>query len=98
MAKIFGYNKHTVGIRVPNHAVARGIVDALGAPIISASIKMDESEHEYITDPEAIYEQYADLVDMVIDSGPSGHLASTIIDCTGTEPVLVREGAGSIVV
>ncbi|MBS1611394.1 MAG: threonylcarbamoyl-AMP synthase [Bacteroidetes bacterium] len=95
LSKIYGYNKKTVGIRVPDNNIARAIVDALGAPILSASIKIDDTVLEYMCEPEEIYEAYEDLVDIVIDGGPGGTVASTIIDYTGSEPVVVREGAGS---
>ncbi|MBP6731295.1 MAG: threonylcarbamoyl-AMP synthase [Chitinophagales bacterium] len=94
LTKIYGYNKKTVGIRVPDNAIARAIVDALGAPILSASIKNEDTVLEYITDPEALYEIYENVVDIVIDGGPGGLKASTVIDYTGAEPLLVREGAG----
>lgn len=95
LSKIYGYNKKTVGIRVPDNAIARAIVDALGSPILSASIKIDDTVVEYVSDADDIYEIYQDLVDIVIDGGPGGTIASTIIDYTGPEPVVVREGAGS---
>lgn len=94
IAKIYGYSKKTIGIRVPDNTIARAIVDALGAPILSASIKNDDSVLEYITDPQEIYELYDGEVDIVIDGGPGGNIASTIIDYTGSEPTLVREGKG----
>lgn len=94
LSKIYGYNKKTIGIRVPNNTIARAIVDALGAPILSASIKNEDTVLEYITDPNDIYEVYENLVDIVIDGGPGGNVPSTIIDYTGKDPVLVREGAG----
>ncbi len=92
--KIYGYNKKTIGIRVPDNTIARAIVDELGAPILSASIKNQDTILEYITDPQEIYEAYDNLVDIVIDGGYGGNIPSTIIDYTGAEPVLVREGAG----
>ena len=94
LSKIYGYNKKTVGIRVPDNTIARAIVDALGAPILSASIKNEDTILEYITDPDALYEAYESLVDIVIDGGVGGNVASTVIDYTANEPVLVREGAG----
>lgn len=97
LSKIYGYNKKTVGIRVPDNAIARAIVDALGAPILSASIKNDDTVLEYITDPNEIYEKFESLVDIVIDGGPGGNTPSTIIDYTGKEALLVREGAGEFV-
>ena len=96
--KIYGYNKKTIGIRVPDNKIARAIVDALGAPILSASIKNEDTILEYITDPNDIYEAYESLVDIVIDGGPGGNVPSTIIDYTGPEPLLVREGLGANVV
>lgn len=95
LSKIYGYNKKTVGIRVPDNPIARGIVDELGAPILSASIKNEDTILEYITDPDELYEVYESMVDIVIDGGTGGNVASTVIDYTGNEPLLVREGAGS---
>lgn len=97
LSKIYGYNKKTIGIRVPDNKIARAIVAALGAPILSASIKNEDTILEYITDPGEIYEVYEKQVDMVIDGGPGGNVPSTIIDYTGAGPLLVREGAGAIV-
>ena len=94
IAKIYGYSKKTIGIRVPENNIARRIVDILGAPILSASIKNDDTVLEYITDPQEIYELYDGVADIVIDGGPGGNIASTIIDYTGDEPILIREGKG----
>jgi tRNA threonylcarbamoyl adenosine modification protein (Sua5/YciO/YrdC/YwlC family) len=98
LSKIYGYNKKTVGIRVPDNPIARAIVDELGAPILSASIKNDDTILEYITDPQEIYELYDHKVDIVIDGGIGGNIPSTIIDYTGEEPFLVREGAGPLLI
>lgn len=94
LSKIYGYNKKTVGIRVPDNPIARAIVDELGAPILSASIKNEDTVLEYIASPDELYEIYESIVDIVIDGGPGGLIASTVIDYTGAEPALVREGAG----
>ena len=94
ISKIYGYNKKTIGIRVPNNTICRAIVDALGAPILSASIKNEDTVLEYMTNPEEIYELYEEIVDIVIDGGIGGNIASTIIDYTGSEPKLIREGKG----
>jgi tRNA threonylcarbamoyl adenosine modification protein (Sua5/YciO/YrdC/YwlC family) len=94
IVKIYGYSKKTIGIRVPDNAIARTIVDTLGAPILSASIKIDDTVLEYISDPQEIYELYDGIVDIVIDGGPGGNIASTILDYTADEPVLIREGKG----
>lgn len=94
ITKIYGYNKKTIGIRVPENNIARSIVHALGEPILSASIKNHDTILEYITDPQEIYELYEGEVDIVIDGGPGGNIASTILDYTGDEPIVIREGKG----
>lgn len=93
--KILNVKKKTVGIRVPDNNIPRGIVRSLGNPIITTSIR-DEDVHEYATDPEILYETFKNQVDVVIDGGPGKVHPSTIIDCTGEEPKLIREGIGSI--
>jgi len=70
------------------------IVKELGRPLISASIKDDDEILEYTTDPELIYEKYKNLVDIVIDSGNSGNIPSTIVDCTDGELGVTRQGLG----
>jgi tRNA threonylcarbamoyl adenosine modification protein (Sua5/YciO/YrdC/YwlC family) len=92
----FQSKKKTVGIRIPNHLVPLQIVEKLGNPIMTTSIHDEDEIIEYSTDPELIYEKYRDLVDIVIDSGPGGNIASTIVDCTGDEPVIIREGKGDL--
>ena len=94
--KIFNYKKKEVGIRVPNHNIPRAIVKALGHPILSASIKNDDEVLEYITDPEEINHYFQDDVDIVIDGGAGMNIPSTIIEYTGKEPFLIREGLGPI--
>ena len=72
------------------------MVRELGNPIISTSIKDEDEVIEYTTDPELIFEKWEKLVDVVIDGGYGGNIASTVIDLTGDEPVLIREGKGSL--
>lgn len=93
--KILHSNKKTVGIRVPNHGVPRAIVEELGQPILSTSIHDEDEIIEYSTDPELIFEKYQNLVDVVIDGGYGSNVPSTIVDCTGDEVVLLREGLGN---
>nr|WP_321451097.1 L-threonylcarbamoyladenylate synthase [uncultured Carboxylicivirga sp.] len=94
--KLFKNNKKTVGIRVPDNNIIRTLVDLLGNPILSTSVKDEDDILEYSTDPELIHEKYADLVDIVIDGGYGGNEPSTIIDCTGGDMELVRQGLGTI--
>ena len=88
--------KTTVGIRVPDNAIALEIVSQLGNPIVSTSIHDEDAVLEYSTDPELIFEKWQNLVDMVIDGGYGDNMGSTIIDLSGFEPVVVREGKGSL--
>ena len=94
--KLMHSNKKTVGIRVPDNDIARSIVKLLGNPIVSTSIHDDDEVVEYSTDPELIYEKYKDLVDMVIDGGYGELQASTVVDYTSDEPVIVRQGKGDL--
>ena len=84
----------TVGIRVPDHPIPKMIVEKLGHPIASTSIKDDDEVIEYSTDPELIAEKYDHLVDIVIDSGYGDNIASTIVDLTSGEPEVMRQGKG----
>jgi tRNA threonylcarbamoyl adenosine modification protein (Sua5/YciO/YrdC/YwlC family) len=88
--------KKTVGIRVPDNQIALDIVEALGNPIVSTSIRDDDEILEYTTDPELILEKWDNLVDLVIDGGYGDNEASTIIDFSSGEPEIIREGKGSL--
>ncbi|QXP59420.1 L-threonylcarbamoyladenylate synthase [Olleya sp. HaHaR_3_96] len=88
--------KKEVGIRVPNNAIALEIVKALGNPIVSTSIRDEDTILEYTTDPELILEKWGNLVDLVIDGGYGDNQGSTIIDLSGDEPEIIREGKGSL--
>jgi len=94
--KLLSSKKKTVGIRVPDNNIAREIVRLLGNPILSTSIRDDDDVLEYSTDPELIQEKYHDTVDLVIDGGYGGNIASTVIDCTSGELEVIREGKGSL--
>lgn len=89
-------SKKTVGIRVPDNNIIREIVKLLGNPIVSSSIHDDDEVIEYTTDPELIYEKYADLVDIVIDAGYGGNEVSTIVDFSSGEAEIIRQGKGDI--
>jgi len=90
--KILKTKRDTVGIRVPDNKIANEIVKELGNPILSASLPGEDVE-EY-TDPEVIHDKFEKLVDVVIDGGIGGIVPSTIVDLSGGEPELIREGAG----
>ena len=88
--------KTTVGIRVPDNSIALEIVRQLGNPIVSTSIRDEDDVIEYTTDPELIFEKWQNQVDMVIDGGYGNNMGSTIIDLSGDEPIVIREGKGSL--
>ncbi|HEV3249407.1 MAG TPA: L-threonylcarbamoyladenylate synthase, partial [Puia sp.] len=90
--KILKSKKNTIGLRMPDNAIARSIVKELGHPILSASLP-GETVEEY-TDPELMFENFGSLVDIVVDGGIGGSSPSTIVDCTEEEPLLVRQGLG----
>src|SRR5215208_1465583 len=90
--KILQNKKDTIGLRVPDNNIARTIVNELGHPILSASL--DGEAVEDYTDPEIMYENFRNEVDLVVDGGPGRTVPSTIIDCTEGQPKLIRQGAG----
>lgn len=94
--KLLNSKKKTIGIRVPDHAIARLLVERLGNPIITTSIHDEDEVIEYSTDPELIYEKYKDQVDAIIDGGFGGNEASTVVDCTGEFFEVIREGKGDL--
>jgi len=92
--RMFKNRKKTVGIRIPDNSIIHEIVSELGRPIITTSIHDQDEVIEYTTDPELIHEKYRDFADIVIDGGYGKNEASTIVDCTGDEPVILRQGLG----
>jgi tRNA threonylcarbamoyl adenosine modification protein (Sua5/YciO/YrdC/YwlC family) len=92
--KILNISKHTVGIRIPENNITKEIVNMLGNPIISASIKDTDRIVEYTTDPDTIFTRYKNTVDLVIDGGLSGVEPSTVVDLTDGELIIIRAGAG----
>ncbi|MFC2086840.1 L-threonylcarbamoyladenylate synthase [Bacteroidota bacterium] len=94
---IFKNKKKTVGIRIPDHTIPTEIVRLLSNPILTTSILDEDEIIEYTTDPELIYEKYKDLVDIVIDGGFGNNIPSTVVDCTGDEILIVRQGAGTLI-
>jgi tRNA threonylcarbamoyl adenosine modification protein (Sua5/YciO/YrdC/YwlC family) len=92
--KMLKNNRKQVGIRVPNSPIVTHLLEQLDDPIMSTSISMPDDITPYPTDPEEIYEQYKHQVDLIIDGGFGGNKPSTIVDCTGNTPELIREGLG----
>ncbi len=94
--RIFHSHKRTIGIRIPNNNIPLEIVQELGHPLMTTSIHDEDELIEYTTDPELIWEKYKDKVDAVVDGGYGHNEASTVIDCTYPEPVVLRQGIGEV--
>jgi len=96
LPKILRNKRKTIGVRIPSHFVPLSIVQQLGHPLITTSLKSDDEILEYFTDPEEIYQDFLRKVDLFIDGGIGNNVPSTVVDCTGSEPVILREGAGDL--
>ncbi len=94
--KIFQSRKKTIGIRIPDNNICREIIRELGNPITSTSVHDDDDILEYSTDPELIHDKYKDMVDIVVKGGFGENEASTVVDCTGDQIEIVRQGLGII--
>ena len=90
--KLLQSKKNTVGLRIPKNKIACAIVEELGRPILSVSLP-GEMVEDY-TDPEIMNENFPHPIDIIVDGGIGGHQPSTVIDCTGDEPILIRKGLG----
>ncbi|HPS13625.1 MAG TPA: L-threonylcarbamoyladenylate synthase [Prolixibacteraceae bacterium] len=95
--RYFKGKKKTVGIRVPDNNIIREIVKELGNPVFSTSVHDKDEILAYTTDPELIHEEWGNQVDLVIDGGFGDNKVSTIVDCTGNEISLIREGKGELI-
>ena len=88
--------RRTIGVRIPSHGVARAVVETLGCPMVTASVKDDDEVVEYTADPELINERYGREVALVIDGGIGDNVPTTVVDLTGDEPEILREGKGEL--
>ena len=88
--------RKTIGVRIPENPIPLHIVELLGNPLATTSVRDDDEVVEYTTDPELIHEKYGALVDLVVDGGYGNNEASTVVDCSGDEPQIVREGLGEL--
>ncbi|MCX6557145.1 MAG: L-threonylcarbamoyladenylate synthase [Candidatus Aminicenantes bacterium] len=92
--KVLLQKRPTVGVRIPDSAVALGLVRELGRPLLSTSVP--QGEDDFYTDPQAIAETFRHDIDLVLDAGPLANLPSTIIDLSGPVPTVIRRGAGDL--
>ena len=91
---IFRRNKKTIGIRVPNNEIAQAIITELGNPLVSSSIHSYDEIQKYLTEPQEIFEVWKDKVDFIVDGGAGQNTGTTVIDATGDELEIIREGLG----
>ena len=96
ISKIFNSNKKEIGIRIPNHRFIRTLIEELNHPLICSSVNDEDEIVKYTTDPLIIFENHENNVDAIIDYGYGKNVASTIIDCTSDDLVLIRQGAGKL--
>ncbi|MBX2876258.1 MAG: threonylcarbamoyl-AMP synthase [Saprospiraceae bacterium] len=94
--KLFKNRKRSIGVRIPDNGIAQAIVQELGRPILSLSLKSDDEVLEYFTDPIDIFDDFKKLTDVVIDGGIGTNVPSTVVDCMGDEMVILRQGAGEL--
>lgn len=96
LPRIYKHRK-SVGIRIPDNAIAQEITRQLGNPLLSASIDPQCDETEYLTDTSLIQELYGNAIDLFVDGGDGGTEPSTIVDCCGDTPQTVRQGKGILI-
>lgn len=96
MQKKLGTKRKEMGIRIPNNSITLAIVEALGNPLVTTSIKDEDEVVEYTTDPELIHEKYQNLVDLVIDGGYGNNVASTVVNCVEHPFEIERVGIGKL--
>ncbi|MFQ5447777.1 MAG: L-threonylcarbamoyladenylate synthase [Saprospiraceae bacterium] len=94
--KLFKNRKRTIGVRIPSNTITLALVEELGHPILSASLKSTDDGEEYLTDPGIIHDIFGTQVDLVIDGGTGGNAPSTLVDCTVQPFEIIREGAGQL--
>jgi len=94
--KIFQNRKKTIGVRIPDHNIPISIIEQLNRPILSISLKNDDEILEYFTDASEIYDDFSKLVELVVDGGAGSNQPSTVVDCTGSELIIIREGIGKL--
>ena len=96
--KFRGYEnrRQTVGVRMPDEAFLTEVISRLGLPLACSSLHSEDELLHYFSDPEEIETRFNDSVNFFVDDGPGGFEPSTVLDCTGTEPILIRLGKGPV--
>ena len=95
--KILESSRKTIGIRIPDNDVVREIIRHIGVPLLNTSVHDDDEIVEFTTDPELIYDNFKNKVDVIINGGYGNSEPSTVVDCTGDEPEIIRQGRGNLI-
>ena len=90
--KIFRQNKKTIGIRVPDNTICQALISELGNPLISSSIHSEDEIQEYLTEPQEIYENWKNKINLIVDGGAGKNIGTTVIDASNGEISIIREG------
>ena len=87
--------RKTIGIRIPDNAIAQALLAELGEPIMSTTLILPGDDLP-MNDPEQIRERLTGQVDLIIDGGNCGHQPTTVLDLAGEVPQLLRQGKGDV--
>ena len=98
LPKVFKNNKRTVGVRIPDNNIAMCLIEALGRPLLSISLKNDDEILDYFTDPYEIHEDFGKAVNAVVNGGFGGNTPSAVVECCSDEIDLIREGPEPLLV
>lgn len=96
LPRLFRNKRKTVGVRIPDNPITLELIRELGKPLVTTSVHDDDEVLEYTTDPELIYEKYQSHIELLIHGGYGNNEASTVVDCTGEEVVILRRGMGEL--
>ncbi|MDB4015545.1 L-threonylcarbamoyladenylate synthase [Flavobacteriaceae bacterium] len=88
--------RKSIGIRISSDPILKILLPLLPTPLITTSLHDKDQIIDYTTDPEVIFEEWSDVIDIMIETGAGGNQPSTVIDLTEGEPVVVRIGKGSV--
>ena len=92
--KIMLRKRRTIGIRMPDNPIALALLEEMGEPLLSSSIR--DPEHDFVNNPDEIERSLGSDVEMVIDGGILLPVPSTVVDLSNDEPVLIRDGKGDV--
>ena len=84
--------RRDIGIRLPDHVVVRALLDAMGEPLLSTSLLLPDEDHPVSHEAEGVAERWLRWADVMLDAEDCEPGPTSVVDCTGDEPVVVRQG------